>query len=51
MKIQLEAKVYTKANSQSMAKDGRNNVWGEKTTLKAQSINPCIGFFIFLSMI
>lgn len=49
IKIHLEVKVYTNPNSQSMAKDGRNNVYGEKPALKAQSINPCIGFFIFFS--
>ena len=49
MKIQLEAEVYTKPNSQSMAKDGGINVCEAKPTLQAQSINSPIEIFILLS--
>ena len=38
MKIQLEAKVYRKSDSQSIARDGGNTVLGAKPTPQAQSI-------------
>lgn len=48
MKIQLEAKVCAKPDSQSVMKDGEI-MRGPKPALQAQSLNPLTGFFIFLS--
>lgn len=49
MKIQLEAKVCTKPNSQSIAKYGGFNVRETKPTLQAESVSPPVEIFIRLS--